>query len=173
MPLSWCGRDREIGHHNFRGSGLQLVRRQLEPLHRANRRDIEVAVSGGDPGRALVAESFGDVHLAVAVRVAKSHHTGATLTTLRRDIKIAVGHGDHVTGSAEIIGNDQRAEALRKFQPAVVGIARRQPRCSNVHYNCRSDYYRRGTCRHETFHEFPPKAYRAFCGSAYAMYSPE
>src|SRR5262249_5368894 len=86
-------RDRQVCHDDLGGTRFQRTRRELEAFDRTDRGDVDVAVSKSNAGRALVAKTFGDIELAVAVRVAQSDHTSwMPLASLRGDIQVAVGH---------------------------------------------------------------------------------
>src|SRR5262249_33463049 len=116
--------------------------------------DVEVPIANRNAGRTLVPKALGDVHLAVAVRVAQSYDASRVIATaLGGDIEIAIWHHHHVTRRTDIVGGHQRAKALRKFESAVIGIAGRQPGRSNVRKNRYRDCHSQWRAKQEAFHE--------------------
>src|SRR5207249_3455326 len=94
---------------------------------RVRRRKVQISVAKRDAGAPGVAEQLLLIELADTVGVAHrvdAARVGAIL--LDGDVDIAVGGGDEMPRGTEIVGRDERAEAVGQLQAAGTGIACRR-----------------------------------------------
>jgi hypothetical protein len=116
-----------------RGNHLGGPRRlQLPLLHRVADdprvlTQIEVAGPERDPGAALCRELLLNLELPVAIGIAQpDDRAWRALRVPDGDKQVTVRGNGHVAADAEIVGGDQRAEAGRQRNAAVVRVARRR-----------------------------------------------
>jgi hypothetical protein len=76
-----------------------------------------------DARQAALAEVFAHFELAVAVGIAEGDDAALVAIALQRDVSVAVRRHCDVARLAQIVGHDQRAEARRKLDSAVIRIA--------------------------------------------------
>ena len=129
--LGQCAHDRFSLTRRF-----QLAGRQLPANDRVRRRKVQISVAKRDAGAPGVAEQLLLIELAVTVGVAQrvdAARVGAIL--LDGDVDIAVGGGDEMPRGTEIVGRDERAEAVGQLESAVTGIARRRRRGATARRN--------------------------------------
>jgi hypothetical protein len=123
---------RQSGHDRLCGAGrLQMTGRRAYSFDRRRVGQIDITTAQRDAGRAATAKWLLHFEAAVTVGVAQRHGAAAGLrlttpaTRHERHIQVAIRRHCHVTRRAEAVGHDERTEAGRKLEAAIVGIAHR------------------------------------------------
>jgi hypothetical protein len=114
--------------------GQQLARRHLVAPDLAIGRDVEVVPPPSDLGAIERAHPLPFVRAPVAVEIAQPYDAARRAVALPRHhhVDVAVRRHRQVPRGPEVAGHDARAEAGRKLQTAVVGVARRERRARSL-----------------------------------------